>query len=124
MYSNTGTWVTSYRCGTAVISTMPTTFNGSIRSVLNMPSSKNPTRGSIDLDDYSGGFGTWSGTSFSAPALAGDIAAQMLAASAPTDDEDCDRDEETDNDEDARSGEDPRVTRASKAIAAALEGAP
>jgi subtilisin family serine protease len=78
VYSNTGPWVMAYRCGTAVISTMPVTFNGSIRSVLNMPKSSNPTRGSIDLDDYSRGFGTWSGTSFAAPALAGDIAAQLV----------------------------------------------
>ena len=49
----------------------------SIRSVLTMPKSTTPTRGSIDLDDYSGGFGTWSGTSFAAPALAGDIAARI-----------------------------------------------
>ena len=78
VYSNTGSWVTAYRCGTAVVSTMPTTFDGSIRSVLNLPGSTNPTRGSIDLDDYSGGFGQWSGTSFAAPALAGDVAARLL----------------------------------------------
>ena len=78
VYSNTGGWVTAYRCGTAVVSTMPVTFDGSIRSVLFQPGSPNPTRGSIDLDDYSGGFGQWSGTSFAAPALAGDIAKRLL----------------------------------------------
>jgi subtilisin family serine protease len=47
--------------------------------MLNVPGSTNPARGSIDLDDYSRGFGTWSGTSFAAPALAGDIAAYLVA---------------------------------------------
>jgi hypothetical protein len=83
VYSNTGTWVKAYRCGTAVVSTMPTTFDGSIRSVLNLPGSKNPTRGSIDLDDYSGGFGQWSGTSFAAPALAGDVARWLFRHTRP-----------------------------------------
>ncbi len=36
-----------------------------------------PTRGAVDLDDYSSGFGVWSGTSFAAPALAGDIAKDL-----------------------------------------------
>jgi hypothetical protein len=105
VYSNTGAWVTSYRCGTAVVSTMPTTFDGSIRSVLNVPGSTNPTRGSIDLDDYSGGFGQWSGTSFAAPALAGDIAAYLAG-------EECDRNASA------------RTERAGKAVAQAVGGQP
>jgi subtilisin family serine protease len=104
VYSNTGTWVKGYRCGTAVVSTMPVTFDGSIRSVLNLPGSKNPTRGSIDLDDYSGGFGQWSGTSFAAPALAGDVAT-WLAAHGPLPG-------------DARG----RVKLARRAVAAAVKG--
>jgi subtilisin family serine protease len=84
VYSNTGNWVTAYRCGTAVVSTMPVTFDGSIRSVLFQPGSPNPTRGSIDLDDYSGGFGQWSGTSFAAPALAGDIGKLLSVDGATT----------------------------------------
>ena len=35
------------------------------------------TRESIDPDDFSGGFGVWSGTSFAAPVLAGQLAAQL-----------------------------------------------
>ena len=104
LVSNTGTWVKGYRCGTAVVSTMPTTFDGSIRSVLNLPGSKNPTRGSIDLDDYSGGFGQWSGTSFAAPALAGDVAAWLVTHATP--------------DADAAA----RVKLAGRAVAAAVKG--
>ena len=31
-------------------------------------------RATIDLDDYTSGFGVWSGTSFAAPVLAGELA--------------------------------------------------
>ena len=41
----------------------------------------NPTRGSLDRDDFSSGFGLWSGTSFAAPAVAADIA-QALSSGA------------------------------------------
>jgi hypothetical protein len=99
---------------------MPTTFNGSIRSILNMPGSANPTRGSIDLDDYSGGFGTWSGTSFAAPALAGDIAAQLLTRSRGIDDE---HSESRDADEDVQPEQDVIIGGAKAAVAAALKGA-
>ena len=36
-------------------------------------------RESIDPDDFSGGFGTWSGTSFAGPVLAGKIAAALCS---------------------------------------------
>ena len=78
IYSNTGSWVTAYRCGTAVVSTMPTTFDGSLRPVIAQPAGPDPARGSCDPDDYSSGFGLWSGTSFAAPAYAGDVAAALV----------------------------------------------
>jgi hypothetical protein len=79
VYSNTGPWVQTYAAATSIVSTMPTTFNASRRSELLRQSNSGvlpamPTRGAADSDDYSGGFGLWSGTSFAAPALAGDIA--------------------------------------------------
>jgi hypothetical protein len=36
-------------------------------------------RSTLDPDDFSCGFGTWSGTSFSAPVLAGEIAEDLLS---------------------------------------------
>jgi subtilisin family serine protease len=87
VYSNTGSWVTAYRCGTAVVSTMPTTFDGSLRPVLAQPAAHDPARGTCDPDDFSCGFGLWSGTSFAAPAYAGDVAAALVR---------CDHDEDAD----------------------------
>jgi subtilisin family serine protease len=77
-FSNTGHWVRAYRCGTAVVSTMPTTFNGSLQAVLHQSGAAVPARGSCDPDDYSCGFALWSGTSFAAPAFAGDLAASLF----------------------------------------------
>jgi len=78
VYSNTGSWVTAYRCGTAVVSTMPTTFNGSLQPVLAKGAGHDPARAAVDPDDYSSGFALWSGTSFAAPAYAGDVAAALV----------------------------------------------
>jgi subtilisin family serine protease len=38
------------------------------------------TRSTIDPDDFSGGFGIWSGTSFAAPILAGEIAQALFTS--------------------------------------------
>ena len=46
-------------------------------------------RASIDPDDFRGGFAVWSGTSFAAPVLAGQLASEMcepLAADGAADD--------------------------------------
>jgi hypothetical protein len=56
-----------------VVSTLPTTFDGSTQ-----PDIVTPDGGeSVDRDDFTGGFGVWSGTSFAAPVLAGEIAANL-----------------------------------------------
>jgi serine protease len=80
VYSNTGHWVRAYRCATPVVSSMPVTFNASLRPVLYRDDGPDPARGSCDPDDYSCGFGLWSGTSFAAPALAGRFAAELANA--------------------------------------------
>ena len=106
IWSNTGSWVMAYGAGASVVSTMPTTFNGSRRSGLAQPAAPGqPARGTGDSDDFSGGFGVWSGTSFSTPALAGEIAAALAADQAGRIDSD-------------------RVKRAQKAVAAVLQDAP
>jgi len=78
LYSNTGSWVKTYRPGTAVVSTMPVTFNASSRQQVLRSGPPNPARGLVDDDDYSPGFGVWSGTSFAAPAFAADVAQQLV----------------------------------------------
>ena len=73
LFSNSGDWVSCYRPGANVVSTLPTTFDGSTQ-----PDIVTPDGGeSVDRDDFTGGFGVWSGTSFAAPVLAGEIAANL-----------------------------------------------
>jgi hypothetical protein len=45
-----------------------------------VPAATNPARGTPDTDDYACGFGIWSGSSFAAPACAGQVAARLAAA--------------------------------------------
>jgi hypothetical protein len=91
LFSNSGTWVTTYRHGAAIISTLPLRQNASsqasadVAGISTLPEDQQvkvgtgevarpQDRATIDLDDYSSGFGVWSGTSFSAPVLAGQLA--------------------------------------------------
>lgn len=73
-FSNDGPWVTCVRNGREIISTMPTTANGPLEPTI----SANPVRQSLDPDDYTGGFAEWSGTSFAAPVLAGELARELF----------------------------------------------
>jgi subtilisin family serine protease len=70
LFSNAGTWVDTYWTGAQVFSTMPDTFNGAVQ-----PTARTTWNGqrreSLDLDDFTGGFATWSGTSFATPAFLG-----------------------------------------------------
>ncbi|GAB2505964.1 hypothetical protein GCM10027063_51450 [Promicromonospora xylanilytica] len=75
-FSNDGPWVTAVRNGVRVVSSMPTTFDGSQEPW----KSGDGLRQSLDPDNFVGGFGTWSGTSFAAPTLAGELAGAVLAA--------------------------------------------
>ncbi|MFC8922265.1 S8 family serine peptidase [Cellulosimicrobium sp. NPDC057127] len=79
VFSNDGPWVTTVRPGAAVVSTMPTTIDGPVTPSVRLPERLGPgVRSSVDPDDFRGGFATWSGTSFSAPYLAAEIAEQIL----------------------------------------------
>jgi len=74
LFSNAGNWVCCHRQGAALVSTMPTTFDGSLQASAAVQLAGGESRSTIDPDNFSGGFSTWSGTSFAAPILAAEIA--------------------------------------------------
>lgn len=79
VFSNDGPWVTAVKPGAAVVSTMPTTIDGPVTPSVRLPERLGPgVRASVDPDDFKGGFASWSGTSFSAPYLAAEIAREIL----------------------------------------------
>jgi hypothetical protein len=73
LFSNDGTWVTCKRPGAALVSTFPQTFNAAGQPAYQVKDG-DTVRSTLDPDDFSCGFGTWSGTSFAAPILAGELA--------------------------------------------------
>jgi subtilisin family serine protease len=73
-FSNDGPWIAAVRPGVNVLSAMPTTFDGSAEG----KRSADGLRHAVDPDDFTHGFGTWSGTSFSSPYLAGQLATEIL----------------------------------------------
>ena len=64
---------------------MPTTFDASLEPVNQVVNHRGESRTSLDPDDFSSGFGVWSGTSFAAPVFAGQLARELLAAAPPAD---------------------------------------
>ncbi|HEY3338199.1 MAG TPA: S8/S53 family peptidase [Propionicimonas sp.] len=80
LFSNAGPWVTTYRSGAAIVSTLPTSGNAGTQSSTSASggSPDKRARTTIDADDFSGGFGVWSGTSFAAPLLAGEVARTLV----------------------------------------------
>jgi subtilisin family serine protease len=92
VFSDGGHWVTAWSAGGAVVSTLPTDVNGSRSPELRLPAHPaNPLppglalpghREALDPDDYSSGWGVWSGTSFSAPLLAAHVVRSLLAGPA------------------------------------------
>jgi hypothetical protein len=77
LFSNAGGWVATHRPGASLVSTFPTSFNAGEQPGVATPFGGEGMRATIDPDDFHSGFGVWSGTSFAAPVLAGQIAAQL-----------------------------------------------
>jgi subtilisin family serine protease len=84
LFSNAGNWVTCHRPGAALVSTFPKDADGSQQPMNRTFVPGDGVRATIDPDDFTcgpdGGFGTWSGTSFAAPVLAGELAQAQLAS--------------------------------------------
>jgi serine protease len=80
IFSNEGDWVTYWERGSAIVSTFPTCFQGSQSAAVRLPGSTQPDRAAVDPDDFSGGFGRWSGTSFAAPLRASYLAQALIAS--------------------------------------------
>jgi subtilisin family serine protease len=76
LFSNKLPVVSAVRSGVSVVSTLPLT-NG-----LGQPSAQDSSDGTVrctvDPDDYTGGFGVWSGTSFATPVFAAELAAALI----------------------------------------------
>jgi subtilisin family serine protease len=70
-YSNHGDWVTHREIGTALVSTMPEGIDGP-ESALSKEAGQE-----LDPDNFTGGFGRWSGTSFATAIAAGRHAAAL-----------------------------------------------
>jgi hypothetical protein len=85
LFSNDATWVVAQAVGANVVSTMPVTFDGSGEPDVATVDTAGRHRSTLDADNFSGGFATWSGTSFAAPIAAGRYLAALRAAGMPTD---------------------------------------
>ena len=78
LFSNAGPWVTCHGPGAALVSTFPVSFDASGQAGFSVEVPGEGRRSTIDPDNFHSGFGIWSGTSFSAPILAGTLAQAML----------------------------------------------
>jgi hypothetical protein len=87
-YSNYGTWVTERAIGTGLVSTMPRLDGSGIAEPSEIIG--NEVHQGLDPDDFRGGFGRWSGTSFAAALVAAGrartILTNALAENAPAGD--------------------------------------
>jgi subtilisin family serine protease len=81
-YSNWGHWVTDWAPGTGLVSTMPTTFNAADSPQPGALREDGTQSYGLDADDFRGGFGLWSGTSFAAAVLAGRLAQALMPGQA------------------------------------------
>jgi subtilisin family serine protease len=86
LFSNDGPWVRYLRPGASLVSTFPETYDASANPANEVLTRSGEVRAALDPDDFSSGFGVWSGTSFAAPVFAGELAAALARAYAAGDD--------------------------------------
>jgi hypothetical protein len=76
LFSNPLKVITAVRPGVSLVSTLPLTDG------MGQPSSSVPSpsgvRCTVDPDDYTGGFGVWSGTSFATPVFAAEVVSKII----------------------------------------------
>ena len=83
LFSNNGTqsaapsWITTHAIGAGVVSTVPVTLSGGRGRSVFVDRNDPAPRATVDPDDYRSGFAVWSGTSFAAPRIAGDLLAAL-----------------------------------------------
>ena len=80
LFSNVGDWVTAHAPGAGIVSTVPITLSGSRTPGVRFDGTGPGPRSGVDFDDFRSGFAVWSGTSFAAPWVAGEIAAEIVRA--------------------------------------------
>ncbi|MET3805180.1 hypothetical protein ABIB25_002180 [Nakamurella sp. UYEF19] len=85
LFSNDGPWVNGEAAGANVVSTAPVLASGAWSADTSLRGPNGQRRGTIDPDQFRGGFATWSGTSFAAPVLAGKYLAKLVEAGCPDD---------------------------------------
>ncbi len=85
LFSNDGPWVTGEAAGANVVSTAPVLASGAWSADTSLSGPGGRPRGTIDPDQFSSGFATWSGTSFAAPVLAGTYLAALVQEKCPSD---------------------------------------
>lgn len=90
-YSNAGDWVTHHRQATNVVSTFDRRVSNAVSGLSRAPvqpeavlAYQGRRRSTVDLDEFGSGFAAWSGTSFAAPIVAGELAEVIAADCANT----------------------------------------
>ncbi len=83
LFSNDGEWVNAEALGANLVSTVPTSSQGSWSADTAFKGISAAIRGTLDPDSFVSGFSTWSGTSFAAPVLAGQYLARIVEGDVP-----------------------------------------
>jgi subtilisin family serine protease len=82
LFSNPLVLISAVRAGVSLVSTLPLT-DGMGQPSLSV-TGLTGVRCTVDPDDYTGGFGIWSGTSFATPVFAAEVAAALVAGGSLT----------------------------------------